>query len=153
MKLTLVNHNYRYAAEQIMMSVFPAEKPEENSENEAKISLNEGKRFATAFCTIIYKGKTAKGSARVATEELTSKLKRDSLLQTCVKLAFYRAAVKIVPKPVWGSITGIRPGTIFTKYLESGMSEERAKREMVRFYDLSPERAGFRAHLWSLRLR
>lgn len=145
MKLTLVNHDYRYAAEQIMMSVFPMEKPEESSENEAKISLNEGKKFATAFCAIRYKGECATGSARVAAGELTTKLKRDSLLQTCVKLAFYRAAVKIVPKPVWGSITGIRPGTIFTKYLESGMTEAQAKREMVQFYDLSPERAGFLA--------
>ncbi len=145
MKLILKGHDYKYAAEQMLLSLFPGEKPEYSgteAESSAEISLSEGAEYATAVTRLIWGGKRAVGSARVRLSRLTGKLRRDSLLSMAVKLSFYRAAMKILPeKPVWGALTGIRPGTIMTKLIESGMSEKAAMSEMKRLYFLDDARA------------
>ncbi|MBQ5515032.1 MAG: coproporphyrinogen dehydrogenase HemZ, partial [Oscillospiraceae bacterium] len=145
MKLILKGHDYKYASEQMLLSLFPGEKPEYSEaepESSAEISLTEGAEYATAVTRLFWNGERAAGTARIRLSRLTGKLRRDSLLSMAVKLSFYRAAMKILPeKPVWGALTGIRPGTIMTKLIESGTSEKAAISEMKRLYFLDDTRA------------
>lgn len=129
-----------------MLTLFPKEKPEypegPPEGDRAEISLRRGKTYVTAVCRLYLDGRTHTGSARVLKSALTDRLMENRLLQRIVKLAFYRAGIKSgLPKPVWGSLTGIRPGKIVTAYLESGMSETQALARFCREYDVSREKA------------
>ncbi|MGE4483853.1 MAG: coproporphyrinogen dehydrogenase HemZ [Oscillospiraceae bacterium] len=150
MKLYLIGHDYKYAAEQIMLMLFPDERPEypegkqETGDSWAVIALSSGKIYTTATTKIYFGGKTAFAASRVKTDTLKGKLVADRLLQKIIKLSFYKAAVAVKgEKPVWGALTGIRPGKIATKLMVSGASPEKAQRVLVREYFVSPERAAF----------
>jgi len=146
MKLYLIGHDYRYAAEQILLALFPGEKPEYPAgapaeENSAELRLTFGAKYASAR-TVLRRGGTHAGSARVRLSALAGKLARDRELQRILKLSFYRAAAgTLAAPPPWGALTGIRPGTIFTKALERGMTPAAAQRYMEREYFVSSERS------------
>ncbi len=147
MKLKLTGHDYKYAVEQIMLMLFPEERPE-YSEPEpgvlsAEISLSTGGVVAVAI-TRLYTpdGRRFCSESRVSRSKLTDKLTSDRLLQRCVKMSFYKAAVSYTGRhPVWGALTGIRPGKLVTGMLLSGYSERRAVTEMMTQNFVSPERA------------
>ena len=73
MKLQLIGHSYQYAAEQIMMVLFPGEKPEygecgKADENCAAVKLTIGGKWATATTRLQRDGKSALGISRVRVE-------------------------------------------------------------------------------------
>lgn len=147
MRLYLRGHDYKYAAEQIMLMMFPEERPEypqgtPRGENFAVIALSKGKNYTTASVKIAYDGKRENGISRIKNEKLSEKLLTDRYLQRIIKLAFYKAAVKITgAHPAWGALTGIRPGKIATGLIESGESREKAVRQMERDYFVTADRA------------
>ena len=148
MKLYLKGHDYKYAAEQIMMALFPDVKPEYSqeapaeSEDYAAITVSSGERFITASAIVKKDGTEVRGIARAGTECLTDKLQRDRQMQRIVKLSFYRAALQLLPEaPAWGALTGIRPGTLMTRFLEQGLSDGAALRQMKRSYFLRDDKA------------
>lgn len=149
MKLYLQGHSYKYAAEQIMLMMFPEERPEYPEEpctgaadSAAVIKLSRGREYSTASVRLFYGGKTARGASKIRSGGFADKLEEDRLLQKIIKLAFYKAAVSITGVyPVWGALTGIRPGKIATKLIESGVDAKSAARKMEREYYVSPERA------------
>ena len=144
MKLYLVGHDYKYAVEQIMLALFPGERPEypdtppADGENWARVELSGG------CCT----AELCVGGRKSEAKQLYSdkmfhvehfKVREE---QKALKLAFYRAAMELLPKkPVWGALTGIRPGTLMTRMLSEGLSEEAALRRMEEEYFVAPERA------------
>jgi len=147
MKLKLIGHDYKYAAEQIMLMLFPEERPEysepENGVVSAVISQHRGAVYTTTATMLTdSQGRCARGLARIANASLTDKLVTDRLLQKSVRLSFYRAAVKLTGrKPVWGAVTGIRPGKLVSNMLEAGKTEAQAVRAMIEEQYVSPERA------------
>ena len=146
MKLFLKNHTYKYALEQILLMMFPSQRPEYPeipvSGDRCESTLSESNLYATASCRLFLDGSVFSAQARVLRAELTDDLKRDRLLQKIIKQSFYRASLKSgCIKPVWGSLTGIRPGKLFSGLLESGMSPRSAVSKFCRTYDVSPERA------------
>lgn len=147
MKLTLTGHDYKYAAEQIMLMMFPEERPEYTTpfsgELSADISLKRGKVYAVAVTRLtLSDGSVFRGEARAPLKLITDKLTSDRVLQRYVKLSFYKAAVKATGKnPVWGALTGIRPGKIVTDMLSNGRSERAAVHSMIKDNFVSPERA------------
>lgn len=129
-----------------MLTLFPSEKPEypegPPQGDRAEISLRRGKKYVTAVCRLHLSGSVYTGSARVLKSALTDRLTENRLLQRIVRLSFYRAGMRSgVPKPVWGALTGIRPGKIVTAYLEEGMSDGAALSRFCREYDVSREKA------------
>ena len=147
MKLRLVGHDYKYAVEQIMLMMFPGERPEYGDPEEGKLSaviaVSRTERFATAStCLVTADGGIYRGFSRVSEGELRGKLATDRLLQKIIKLSFFRAAVRATgARPAWGALTGIRPGKLVTEMLERGYSERKAKGVLVREYSVAPERA------------
>ena len=147
MTLVLIGHEYRYAAEQILLTMFPGERPEyagpEPGVSSAVISLHRSKTYSSAV-TVLRDGVGGRwsGTARVRNDSLTDRLVRDRLLQKCVRLSFYRAAVRMTGRrPVWGALTGIRPGRLVTNMLAQGRTERQALSTLVREQYVSPERA------------
>ena len=149
MKLKLIGHDYKYAVEQIMLSLFPDERPDYFSDNyidpEELVSescIRFGSSFAQATTTISFDGKVFRGFSRISINKLNGKLIRDRLLQKIIKQSFYRAAVKLIDTPpVWGSLTGIRPAHIAAKTIESGLGVAATRRYLADEYYVSPKRA------------
>jgi oxygen-independent coproporphyrinogen-3 oxidase len=158
MILTLLGHDYKYAVEQIMLMMYPDERPVYIADGKpvpglaAVVRLTLGEKYATASTKIISDGASYKGMSRAARVALTNKLATDSLLQKIIKLSFYKAAMAaqvaspggVSPTgiaPVWGALTGIRPGKLATSLLERGVPTARVLGSLQRDYFVSPERA------------
>lgn len=146
MKLTLIGHDYRYAVEQIMLMMYPDERPAYSSGDtdalSAEVRLHLSRTYATAV-TRILSGKTVyRGESRVRRDALSGKLISDRLLQKIIKLSFFKAAASEAgKKPVWGALTGIRPGKIVTAMLERGFSDKKALNTLQEEYFVSPLRS------------
>ena len=147
MKLLLTGHGYKYAVEQIMLMLFPEERPEyvegtaELTNTAAAVSLSRGNTYDTATTRLYYGGAVYTGIARRRRCE-GSPLEVDRVLQRLIKTAFFRAAVRATgKKPVWGALTGIRPGKIATALLEEGRTEKAVLKTLSTEYYLAPDRA------------
>ena len=146
MRLYLIDHEYKYAVEQMLLTMFPAERPEypegKPSGERMEIRLSRGAQRTTASCVLHRGGHRYAGRASAANGRLGSKLDTDRCCQRLVKNAVYRAALASgVPEPVWGALTGVRPGKLLCALLDRGLSEEEALREFREEYRVSPERA------------
>ena len=146
MKLALIGHDYKYAVEQIMLALFPQERPEYAAAETASLSaisrLSYGDVYVQA-ATVIRRGDVlSRGVSRVKRDKLTGKLATDRHLQRIIKQSFYKAAMIFVDSPpVWGSLTGIRPAQIAAKALSSGKSEKSVAKYLENEYHVAPERA------------
>ncbi len=146
MNLYLYGHEYKYAAEQVLLTQFPQERPlypeGKPAGNRAELRLSRGAHWVTATCRLVIDNKSWNGCARVQTAELTDALVSDRLCQRAVKLAFYRACVcRSGVRPPWGALTGIRPTKLLTNLLDDGLSEPAALDAFMTRYDVSRPRA------------
>ena len=145
MYLKLIHHEYKYAVEQIMLVLFPGEKPVYDAAageaQSAVSSLSLGKIWATARTELTWDGKTAVGISRVAVNELTDDLVRDRLLQRIIKQSFYKASVTCTGiQPPWGALTGIRPAKLASKALKETGSEAQVRKLFQTEFFVSPAR-------------
>ncbi len=145
MFLKLVNHEYKYAVEQIMLVLFPGQLPEYEDPSKEDCaclsSLSLGKVWATAHTKLTWQGKTCSGISRVKVSELTGQLVRDRLLQRILKQSFYKAAVACTGvEPPWGALTGIRPAKLASKALKETGSESTAIKLFQNEFFVSPQR-------------
>ena len=147
MKLCLIGHGYRYAAEQAMLTFFPSERPEiadsvPESGAFAEVKLSKGEVWLTADVKLRYGEKTVSAAARTKLPEPSDTLSSDRAGQKVIKLAFYRAFVKLTGKtPEWGALTGVRPGKVAAANLKRGFSEKSEAKRLTRELYVSPERA------------
>ena len=148
MKLYFIGHDYKYAAEQMLLTLFPDRRPEYPSEppkadDEAlTLSLCVGTVWTTAIARLALDGKTFTARRRCPTAELTDELATDRACQRILKLAFYQAGTQALGvQPPWGALTGVRPVKIPTKAMLSGKTERQALALLEREYFVSPDRA------------
>ena len=89
MNLYLIGHDYRYAAEQMLLTLFPDERPVypdgRPTGDRAELRLMSGAKVTTATCVLVYQGRTANGRTSVPNEELTDPNETDRRLQGAVK--------------------------------------------------------------------
>ena len=146
MNLYLIGHDYRYAVEQMLLTLFPDERPEypdgRPTGDRAELRLMPGAKSTPGPGVLGDHRPTANGRTSVPTGELTHPTETDRRLQGAVKRAFYRAAMGIgLPHKPWGMLTGVRPGKLMTPLLAQGMTDEQAARYFERHYDVAPARA------------
>ncbi len=146
MKLYFFGHDYKYAAEQILLTMFPTERPEypdgKPEGDRMELRLSQGKKFVTATCALHIGGAVYRGRAAMKRDMLDSELMTDRYCQRLIKNAAYRAAIASgVSRPAWGALTGVRPGKLMTPLLLSGMTDDEAVHEFIEKYDVTPERA------------
>ena len=138
MNLYFFDHDYKYAAEQMMLTLFPAERPVypqgEPAGDRAELHWREEER--SVLCRFVKDGIEYVESVSVG--PWTTQIERERAVQRAVKLAFYRAALASgVKKPAWGALTGVKPGKLLARYLTEG----RTAADFQRDFDVSPERA------------
>ena len=146
MKLYFKGHQYQYAAEQTLMTLFPGEKPEypdgAPSGVRLELSLRRAEHYTTAACLYHDGAQAFRGRASVRNERLTDPVHTDSLCQQILKLAMYRAVLRSGrKKPVWGALTGVRPGKLMYPMLAAGVPDAEAVKRFEREYDVSHGRA------------
>ncbi len=130
----------------MLLTLFPQERPEYPEEKTAgdsmEVRLSRGGKFTTATCRLNINGSTYNGRGAVGNKLLTTPIETDRQCQHIIKDAIYRAALSSgIQHPVWGSLTGVRPGKLMTPYLEEGMGDKEAMKAFMEEYDVSPERA------------
>lgn len=140
MKLTLKGHDYRYAAEQMMLTLFPGERPGVG-ESELTLSLFRGAVWLTARADLRWEGGSYSAVRRARVSELTGGLADDRVCQRILKLAFYDAGTRALGRePPWGALTGVRPVKIPAKALERGGTPAEAEALLRDTYRVSPLR-------------
>ncbi len=130
----------------MLLTLFPQERPEypeeKTAEDSMEVRLSRGGKFTTATCRLNINGSTYNGRGAVGNKLLTTPIETDRQCQHIIKDAIYRAALSSgIQHPVWGSLTGVRPGKLMTPYLEEGMGDKEAMKAFMEEYDVSPERA------------
>ena len=97
MKLYFFGHDYRYAAEQILLTLFPNERPEypggSPEGDRMEIRLSRGAQYITATCALHRGGSVWHGRAAVKAALLDGELLTDRYCQRLIKNAVYRAAL------------------------------------------------------------
>ena len=146
MKLYLKGHTYQYAVEQMLLTLFPDERPlypvGKPEGDRMEISLHRGDTYTTASCLFTRGEERWRGTARAQNRGMTDELVAERVCQRLIKNAMYRAALASGHEhPAWGALTGVRPGKVFSTLLRSGMDEDEALRHFIRDYDVTPPRA------------
>jgi len=148
MKLYLQGHDYRYAVEQMMMTLFPGQRPEypesdpQGDSPAAQVSYKERDGVLTAQATLWWESGEYHGQRTAAASELTGGLEDDRVRQRIIRLAFYDAGVAALGhEPPWGALTGVRPVKLPTRLISAGGTEEEAKALLTGLYRVSEGRA------------
>ena len=145
MKLLFKGHDARYAVEQSLLAFFPQERPvydpAAREENQATVTLSQGKKYITAVTTLCYDGCTKRGISRVLSDPWADAYAAERLRQRAVKLSFFKAARQVTGvTPSWGALTGIRPAKLAAGYLEQGMTPRQVDRLLRDTYCVSRTR-------------
>ena len=147
MKLYFHGHNYKYAAEQMLLTLFPGQRPEypagepEEGEDHLILSLSLGNQWATASAALTWRGKSCRKTRRCPLPRSEDKVARDRAFQQILKLAFYEAGTALLGyEPPWGALTGVRPVKIPTKAMLAGATPAQAERVLRDTYRVSPLR-------------
>ena len=146
MKLYLYGHEYKYAVEQMLLTLFPTERPEYpeqlSAQDRIEVRLSRGGRYTTASCLLVREGKESRGRAAAENSRLTDELTTDRVCQRLIKNAMYRAALSGgLQRPPWGALTGVRPGKLMAGILQNAKNGEDAVRSFRKEYDVSETRA------------
>lgn len=146
MKLYLYGHDYKYAVEQMLLTLYPEERPEypegRPEGDRMEIRLSAGEKFITATCAAYKNGNVWRGRTAARKEGLSEPLLMDRTCQRLIKNAMYRASLASgLPRPAWGALTGVRPGKLLCGLLKTGMDEKTALKRFIEEYDVTPERA------------
>ena len=98
MKIYLSGHTYKYAVEQMLLTLFPAERPEypegKPEGRRLEVSLHRGGTYTTAACLLATEEGSFRGRAAVRSAALSDPLVTDRKCQRLVKNAMYRAALR-----------------------------------------------------------
>ena len=148
MKLYFIGHDYKYAAEQMLLTLFPDQRPEYPTEpagageNALTLALYKGNIWVTAVACLCLDGQVYTARRRCKAEELTGGLETDRACQRILKLAFYDAGTRALgTQPPWGALTGVRPVKMPTKAMLAGKTAAQAERMLRQEYFVSPDRA------------
>ena len=81
MNLYLIGHDYRYAVEQMLLTLFPDERPVypdgRPTGDRVELRLMSGAKVTTATCVLVYQGRTANGRTSVPNSELADPAEKD----------------------------------------------------------------------------
>ena len=142
---------YHYAAEQMMLTLFPGEKPEYPAGPPHTLEEGPFARFSLSLdgeegvleALVQWQGAQARGEQRFSAGELTESPQAVyHTIQHALKLAFYQAGVTLLgQEPPWGALTGVRPVKLPTRSMAAGASPAQAQRKLEEEYRVSPQRA------------
>ena len=159
MQLRFVGHNHKYAVEQIMLTLFPEERPlydgSVGTETlSAEVRLSHGSRYSTAVTILYYEGKPFRGMARIKTPDPLDTRLWNRLMQKIIRFSFFRATTTATGRiPPWGALSGVRPGKLVGLLLNAGKSPKQVRRILEEDYKVSPTRVSLGLHTAEAGLR
>ncbi len=142
---------YRFPVEQMLLTLFPGEKPEYPSalpsglrgEKGVMIALSRGAKKAGVSVLVKLGDSCRNGVVRFPAEKLDES--EEAVYHTvshALKQAFYKAGTALLGHELpWGSLTGVRPVKLPTKAMLAGKTARQAERELREVYRVSPPRA------------
>ncbi len=159
MKLWLTSDNvdwdtqrYHYAAEQMMLTLFPEERPEypdapvptslAAESNAVIFTLHRGKKLTNMSALLLRDRRWHNGVVRFPSEKLDQSPEEVyRTVQRAVKQSFYTAGTALLGHDLpWGSLTGVRPVKIPAKALSEGLTPAGAEKILKDTYRVSPLR-------------
>ena len=147
MKLYLTGHDHRYGTEQMLLTLFPDQRPEYpdappgEGEDALWLTLHRGERWLTGTARLRLGGREVRRTGRAPLPPGGDPVLLARAEQRALKSAFYRAAVELTGRrPAWGALTGVRPVKLPTRAMEGGMTPAQAEKELRQRYDVSPLR-------------
>lgn len=126
MRLFFTGHMEKYAVEQSLLTLFPAERPEYPEEkpggdNEAELAWVQGNTWYTASAKLRREGKEIRRQCRVRATEFTDEITGERLRRRTLQRAFYLAATDYLgQEPPWGMLSGVRPVKLPVRAMEQG---------------------------------
>ena len=142
---------YHYAAEQMMLTLFPGEKPEYPTQPPHTLEEGPFARFSLTLAAdevvleavVQWADNQAQGRFTFPARELSQSPEGVyHTVQHALKLAFYQAGTALLGhQPPWGALTGVRPVKLPTRAMAAGASPEEAQAQLEREYHVSPPRA------------
>lgn len=128
---------HKYAAEQMMLTLFPGQHPEypetppQPGEDSAAFSLEDN----AVTARVVWEGREALGRSPFQAPSYRE-------LAGALKLAFYQAGTALLGRELpWGALTGVRPVKLPTRDLREGFSPKQAQARLQERYHVSPMRA------------
>ena len=162
MRIWFAEHNwpwsperYRFPTEQMLLTLFPGEKPEYpetmppdmGGSQGILIGLSRGRTKASVSVLVKLDGQHRNGVARVPSDKLDEA--QEQVYHTvshALKQAFYQAGTALLGYELpWGSLTGVRPVKLPTRAMLAGKTAKQARRELEEVYRVSPPRAALAA--------
>ena len=136
---------YKYAVEQMMLTLFPEERPEyppregrtlKGETNAARFTLRRSPVWTTVRAQVYRPQGMGQAAVRVGSGELDRPPEQVyHTLQHALKMAFYQAGTALLGgEPLWGALTGVRPVKLPTRAMLAGATEAQACRELEREY-------------------
>ncbi|NLV49903.1 MAG: coproporphyrinogen dehydrogenase HemZ [Clostridiales bacterium] len=147
MRILLVGHDYKYAVEQMLLTLFPSERPEYDAScgSPALVSellvLSDGR--AECVSKMSLEGASYIARRRTDKPVAADAIRRASELSKLIKLSFYEAALASgITPPAWGALTGVRPAKLAEAHIiNEAVSPDEAADYLSREFGVSPERA------------
>ena len=144
---------YRFPTEQMLLTLFPEERPEYPEapipkalyaeHNAAVLTLHRGKKLTNMSALVLRDGQWRNGVARFPSDRLDEP--EEQVYHTvshALKQAFYQAGTALLGYELpWGSLTGVRPVKLPTRAMLAGATPKQAQRELEKEYRVSPDRA------------
>ena len=144
---------YKYSVEQMMLMLFPGERPEYPSgplpldmsqeDNAAVFTVHRGPKLTNVSALVFRGNGWHNGVTRIQSHLLDQPPEHVyHTLQHALKQAFYKAGTALLGcQPPWGALTGVRPVKLPTRSMKAGATPAQAKRELEKVYHVSPVRA------------
>lgn len=146
MKLFFQGHDERYSVEQVLLTLFPQERPLypqgelPGNDNELVLTFHAEDQGCTASALLRREGGRFRATARcpaLPEDEVLSKRLRRQTLQR----AFYLAAVEYLgEEPPWGMLSGVRPVKLPTRAMAAGATPAQAEQQLGTLYRVDPVR-------------
>lgn len=143
--------HYRFPTEQMLLTLFPGERPEYPStlpaglegEKGVMIALSRGAKKASVSVLVKAGDRCRNGVARFPSEELDGPEEAVyHIVSHALKQAFYKAGTALLGYELpWGSLTGVRPVKLPTKAMLEGKTAKQAEKELRTVYQVSAPRA------------
>ena len=132
---------YKYAVEQMMLTLFPEERPEyppregrtlKGETNAARFTLRRSPVWTTVRAQVYRPQGMGQAAVRVGSGQLDRPPEQVyHTLQHALKMAFYQAGTALLGgEPPWGALTGVRPVKLPTRAMLAGATEAQACREL-----------------------
>ena len=127
MDLYFSGHDYRYAVEQTMLTLFPGHRPHypqgepTGASPSALVRLERTGDSLTGRAVLWWEGGRYAAACQAAFGAWDDPLAVRRAEQRVVRLAFYDAGVQALGvSPPWGALTGVRPVKLPTRMLAAG---------------------------------